>query len=995
MLLFICVLALAGGWYHQRLVLPPMPDELTRAVDVAAAADEPLSIRVEGVALGPTRLLGGANTPAGALGHFAYVHPTWAVDVACRTMQCAPVDAPERVREQPIGGVLRVRIDADGGRDALRDDAGTRIRAGDRLFIRGVLRPLSAPSNPGEPDPRPRARQEGVRGLLAVPSEGLIKQIEHDGATDRALAPLRRALAGARAFASSILADAWRDADTEIGADSTNNDRARAVGAFDPPNAPELDRTSQTDSRQAQARALQARSLQARALIASMLLGVDDADPNLRPVQQAFSRLGLLHLIAISGVNMVLLAGLGVLALRLTGDRGVVEPLTIAALVVVYLLILPAQAPIIRGGVMVLALLLANALGRRYDRLAVLGWVGVALAIVWPLDVFNAGYQLSFGVVGALLWVQPAFHARLFPARIRGVRTTPLPVGRAARFERLGMQTRSLVHAVFARTAHALSAAIVAWCVTTPVIAYHAGLFTPLGVLFTLLAAPVCALLLWGGYIVLLIGAGWRVIASMFTSGPSGGIDTAMGSALEALGRVCVGLVDALDALPGSSLRVPTLSPWLCAGLAVWAVVMLRWSAARQRASLHTAVTEQRAERTHAARLLTWVMCSRPTRSRVARLGTGAALLAWLVVDLLGTGLSSSTLRLDAFGGRLVGRNGSCLLVRASSPREGASSSLADSLGLDSLSVSTLTGQNALLIDPGSSSPGAGLDRLPAALRALGAVRTRSAVLLSPSIERFNALPDLAHTVGVRDVYLSPQLEELARTGRTGSATRVARALAETLDLLNAAGVHVHVLRPHEPVQIDDALWIELLSSDSLSRDPRWPDTRSSADQTKKPPTFVDRSAILRVSSASTNHAAAGSGSRSIIFAPSLTAAGWESIVDSDVGASEGASTDPASSVAAAISRADAVVLSTGAWDMVRSASWASSARWLTGAATPRVMLIGTPSRALFEAALSVGARDQHAGTTPLVPAHDGHVMIEIDSDGDARATRSTHAAHN
>lgn len=933
-LLFVCVLALAAGWYHHRLIVPPNADALTRAVAIAARADEPPAICVEGVALGPPRLVG--SHPAGSLGRFAYAHPTWALDVACRTMECAPLDAPEQVRSTPVGGVLRVRIDADGGRDVLRDQASAPVRAGDRLVIRGVLRALDAPTNPGEPDPRPRARQQSVVGVLAVPSEALLLRVEHQGTPDRMRGIARRALASMRSFASSVLASVWHDAEAETPPLDT-------PPVADRVELPPLSLTAAQRASSAPTASASDRSLQARALIASMLLGVDDADPNLRPVQLAFTRLGLLHLIAISGVNMVLLAGLGVLALRLTGDRGALEPLTIAALVVLYLLILPAQAPIIRGGVMVLALLLANALGRRYDRLTVLGWVGVALAIIWPLDVFNAGYQLSFGVVAALLWVQPAFHARLFPARVRGVRVTPLPVGRAARFERLGMQTRALVRAVFDRTGHALSAAIVAWCVTTPVIAYHAGLFTPLGVLFTLLAAPLCALLLWGGYIVLLVGALCRALTSAFTDEFPSGIDTVLGGALDALGRVCVGLVDVLDALPGSSLRVPTLSPWLCGGLVAWTVVMLRWSATRRHASSHGAGPGERAPRMHAARLLSSGRGWRFTRSRAARLGAGAALLTWLAVDVLDTGLAPATLRLDALGGRLIGRSGSCLLLRATGPRGSSTDSLADAL-----SIGALTGQNALLIDPGSSSPGAGLDRLPAALRALGVVRVRSAVLLSPNIERFNALPDLAPVVGLREVYLSPQLDAMARHGRTGAAARVERALAEAIDHLLAAGVRVHVLAPRTPVQIDDALWIEML----------WP---SSGDSASGKATFVDRSAIVRVSNGSEPDA------RAIVFAPSLTGAGWEPLV---APSSDEPQTDRPSALAPLLAGADALVVSAGAWDMVRSASWAANARWTTGTPPPAV-LAGEAKRDV----LKLLAR-------PPVPASDGHVALAVHADG-------------
>jgi len=66
-----------------------------------------------------------------------------------------------------------------------------------------------------------------------------------------------------------------------------------------------------------------------RALLSAMLLG--ERDRALDEVNAAFTRLGLLHLIAISGFNLAVMAGVVMVLLRLTGDRGWIEPVIIAS----------------------------------------------------------------------------------------------------------------------------------------------------------------------------------------------------------------------------------------------------------------------------------------------------------------------------------------------------------------------------------------------------------------------------------------------------------------------------------------------------------------------------------------------------------------------------------------------------------------------------------------------------------------------------------------
>src|SRR5438045_412717 len=191
-----------------------------------------------------------------------------------------------------------------------------------------------------------------------------------------------------------------------------------------------------------------------------MLIG--EREPGLDGVETAFRRLGLLHLVAISGFNLAIVAGLVLFFLRLGPDRGRLEPVIVAVLILLYMLVVPGESPILRSGLMVLAFLAAEASGRRYDRLTLLGWIAVALVLYRPLDLFNLGFQLSFGIVAVLLWLGDHFHRRLFGIEIKGL-IRQRPGG-----------TRAIASRWLAdRGKIALSASLLAWAAAAPIIVYH------------------------------------------------------------------------------------------------------------------------------------------------------------------------------------------------------------------------------------------------------------------------------------------------------------------------------------------------------------------------------------------------------------------------------------------------------------------------------------------------------------------------------------------
>jgi ComEC/Rec2-related protein len=253
--------------------------------------------------------------------------------------------------------------------------------------------------------------------------------------------------------------------------------------------------------------------------------------------------------LAISGFHLAVMAGAALFVVRLTGDRGRLEPALVASLVVLYVVVLPAEAPILRSAAMVLAWLGAESLGRRYDKRALLAWVAIAVLLVRPMDLFSLGYQLTFGITAALVWFGSVVHERMFPAALSFQRHEPPDV-----FEGRWWAQRAT---------QLVSASVLCWLVATPLAARTVGIVSPAAVVATLVVVPVITVLLWAGYGAMVVG----VLVP-----PAGGVAAAV---LGWLAGLVVAVVGAFDSVPLTTVYVPRVSAGLTAALTVIVLVWL------------------------------------------------------------------------------------------------------------------------------------------------------------------------------------------------------------------------------------------------------------------------------------------------------------------------------------------------------------------------------------------------------------------------------------
>ncbi len=279
------------------------------------------------------------------------------------------------------------------------------------------------------------------------------------------------------------------------------------------------------------------------ALLRALVLG--DRDPELRDVQEQFRRTGTSHHLAISGMHVAVLGAVVYGVCRLLRVGPGISVMIGMSFVLLYGLAAQPSPPVVRSLLLCLAFGFGMLMGRNVDALQLLSLSVLAMLVWQPLDLFNAGFQLSFGTVLGLI---------LFTRLMMQHLTTEVD---RDRWIATGIQPPDVLTAVSIWADRKLleffAAGLVAWLVSFPLIATHFEQLNPWGVLGSILMAPIVFLALVGGML--------KIILSLLLPGLSGVWAALAG---EPVGWMR-GSVDLLARLPYTDVPLPAPPLWLVA----------------------------------------------------------------------------------------------------------------------------------------------------------------------------------------------------------------------------------------------------------------------------------------------------------------------------------------------------------------------------------------------------------------------------------------------
>ena len=154
----------------------------------------------------------------------------------------------------------------------------------------------------------------------------------------------------------------------------------------------------------------------AAALVAGVRAGIDQA------TWRAMQISGLAHILSVSGLHMVMVAGsvfatcrwllalCQPLALRVPVKK--IAAVVAALAAAFYLVLSGASVPTQRSFLMTAVALFAVIVDRNPFSLRLLAWSALVVTVLLPESVLGVSFQLSFGAVLALMVVYEAWHAR-------------------------------------------------------------------------------------------------------------------------------------------------------------------------------------------------------------------------------------------------------------------------------------------------------------------------------------------------------------------------------------------------------------------------------------------------------------------------------------------------------------------------------------------------------------------------------------------------------
>jgi len=216
----------------------------------------------------------------------------------------------------------------------------------------------------------------------------------------------------------------------------------------------------------------------AASLLTGILLGVESGIP--ADLEKAFSATGTSHIVAISGFNITIIAGVFAgLSRRLVGRQRA----TWVAIggVVVYTLFVGASAAVVRAAIMGVLYLLGKHLGRETFAPVSLSAAAVVMTAINPYVLWDIGFQLSFAAtVGLLLYAAPL---ERWAERLLSRYLSPRDARR-----------------VVGWLSEALLVTLAAQLTTTPIILYYFRRLSLIALLTNLLVLPAQpGVMVWGG----------------------------------------------------------------------------------------------------------------------------------------------------------------------------------------------------------------------------------------------------------------------------------------------------------------------------------------------------------------------------------------------------------------------------------------------------------------------------------------------------------------
>jgi len=227
-----------------------------------------------------------------------------------------------------------------------------------------------------------------------------------------------------------------------------------------------------------------------------------------KEVSEPFVRAATYHIFAVDGLRMAIIFGVFFGLLRALGLPRAACGLTLLPVIWFYVALTGWPASAIRATVMLSVIIIGWALHRPDDVINSL-FAAAFIILTWsPLQLFQAGFQLSFVVVLCILLIIPIL--RGLGQRLRA--TDPfLP-------EELRPRWQRVLDAPMKHAEGVVFSSFAAWVGSLPLVALYFHLVSPVSTPANILAVPLCALVLISNMASLLLAGWFPAAAELFNN---------------------------------------------------------------------------------------------------------------------------------------------------------------------------------------------------------------------------------------------------------------------------------------------------------------------------------------------------------------------------------------------------------------------------------------------------------------------------------------------
>jgi competence protein ComEC len=218
----------------------------------------------------------------------------------------------------------------------------------------------------------------------------------------------------------------------------------------------------------------------------------------------SFRRSGLMHLLSLSGMHIGLLSAAIWGMLSLSGMRPRPKAIAAALILLAYMLVIPVRSPALRAAICTWVFLAGIAAGRKTSAVNLLALAACITLYIRPLELFSAGWQLSFMcVLGIAVLSSPIL--------------TALHMATGFKLAAPAIEM-SIPKRVLLRLLQAIAVSVAVTLTAAPLVLYHFSCLYPLSGFNTILLSPLLAITLCLGFFAIIPAAAFPALGFLTTA---------------------------------------------------------------------------------------------------------------------------------------------------------------------------------------------------------------------------------------------------------------------------------------------------------------------------------------------------------------------------------------------------------------------------------------------------------------------------------------------